>query len=678
MPYTKRRAQPEPPPWDVAAAHLAAGSPQQALQVVGQAWAAGERNAALCNVAGVCAVQMGFSEEAERLWQEAILLAPTEAEPHFNLGLLYARSGREEASEAAYRRAIALNPAHSWAHSNLGLLLERMDRSNEAEACYREALACDPNNAAAQANLGVWLAQQGRHIEAEAAYRNALAINPQDADTLSNLGVSLGKLRRWVEAETCHRQALAINPDHIAAWLNLGVQFGELKGWAEAERCQREALARDPDNVRALANLGLALEGQKHWDVAADCFRRALALDASVSEIHSNLGNLLAHRGQLDEAEATLRQAIALAPDSAIAHANLGVLLVKAGREPEAEACLRQALAVQPDYQLARLNLGFLLLGQGRLAEGWVLHEARYHPDLPDNAIPMPHADYPCWQGERLEGKSILVMTEQGLGDELHFCRYLPLLKQRGARQLTFCCKPALRPLLETLEGVDTLCTVQEQTAQAPHDYWVMLLSLPLRFGTTLDNIPARLPYLHAPTRNMGFWQTCLPEGGLRVGLAWRGNPDHDNDADRSLPDLSVLAPLWSVPGVRFFSLQKGTQEADALSSPHERPLVALGQDLHDFADTAAIVAQLDLVICVDTSLAHLAGALNIPCWVMLPAYRPDWRWLQGRSDSPWYPGALRLFRQTQRQDWAGVVEALRLALHCLVKTRASTNHSTT
>ena len=265
--------------------------------------------------------------------------------------------------------------------------------------------------------------------------------------------------------------------------------------------------------------------------------------------------------------------------------------------------------------------------------------------------------------GEAIAGKALIVWTEQGHGDYVHFVRYVPLLKQRGASRVTIACAPPLKALLETVAGVDAVVTQHENVPD--HDFWVFPLSLPMHFATSLESIPATLPYLRALPEHVQQWQRRLSADALKVGLVWKGNPGHANDARRSLANLSMLAPLWSVPGLRFFSLQKGSGEDEADNAPAEQAITALGKDIGDFADTAAIVSQLDLVICVDTAVAHVAGALGKPCWVLLPHTECDWRWQKERSDTPWYPGVMRLFRQTQADRWintiAEIMDCLRL-----------------
>lgn len=611
---------------------LADGQAYQALRIAQETLAKFAPNDELCNLAGVCAVTLEELAQAEHYWRQAIDLNPKASQPYFNLGLLYATQRRED----------------------------------QAEQCYRQALAFDPENLVALANLGNLLAQGRRDAEAEQYYRKLLALDPGDAAIHSNLGVSLANRKQDVEAEQCYRRALALDPYHAKAFSNLGILLTRVGHHEEAERCYRQAIALKPASAEAYTNLGLLMEKQGRYEEAEHCHRHALALNPSYAEIHANLGNLLTQIRRGAEAETCYRKALALDPDNPIIFSSLGVLLTNMEREVEAEDYFRQAIAINPGYTLAHLNLGFLLLRQGRFAEGWPLHEARYDPALPDQSkfpypITMP---FPQWRGEALAGKSLLVWPEQGLGDEIQFCRYIPFLKQQqGVKRITLVCKTPLKDLMTTLKGVDTVLAVDDALNIAVHDYWTYPLSIPLHCRTDPTNIPARLPYLHALPDRLTQWSKRLQCDGLRVGLVWKGNKFHSNESYRSLPNLVTLAPLWTVPGVRFISLQKGQDEDQAQNPPVGQPLLHVGTDLADFADTAAVIAQLDLIICVDTAVAHLAGALGKPCWVLLPAYRPDWRWLHGYDHSPWYPQVMRLFHQPPTEDWTAVIQYLKNAL---------------
>jgi tetratricopeptide (TPR) repeat protein len=435
----------------------------------------------------------------------------------------------------------------------------------------------------------------------------------------------------------------------------------------------RQALAIQPDWADAHYNLGNLLRNSKRFDEAEAAYRQALAIRPEWADAHANLGNLLKEVKRFDEAESAYRRALAFRPNH-INHSNLGILLYEVKRFDEAEAAYRQAMAIQPDYVEASWNLGLLLLHTGRFAQGWHLYEARYDEKNGAACARKPAVSYPQWQGESLEGKSVLVLYEQGFGDAIQFVRHLLLLKAMGARHITLICPPLLRALFEGIDGADAVLIPSEMASLPAHDYWALLLSLPLHLGTTLDAIPAMIPYVRPSSDRLHAWEERLPAApGLRIGLVWKGSPKHDNDRNRSLPSLAALAPLWDVPGAHFISLQKGQAEDEAATPPPRQPLIHLGTDIKDFADSAAIIAQLDLVICVDTAIAHLAGALGKPCWVLLPRVGTDWRWLEERTDSPWYPGTMRLFRQRDLDDWTPTILEVAEALHHFVKAAGST-----
>ncbi|MEJ1958574.1 MAG: tetratricopeptide repeat protein [Nitrosomonadales bacterium] len=437
------------------------------------------------------------------------------------------------------------------------------------------------------------------------------------------------------------------------------LESGDVAG---AETCFRQALQIAPDFAEAHANLGLLLDKQGHAEEAEICYRRSIELNPAYSETYLNLGVLLANNKRFNEAEITYRQAITLKPHSSAGWSNMGVLFACMKREVEAEQCYRTAMFLDASYAKARFNLSYLLLRQGRFEEGWQHLEARnWHFEQ------AAHFTCPRWQGEPLAGKSILLSHEAGHGDVIQFCRYAAVLKAQGAGSITLVCHPALKPLLVELEAVDKVFSFTEEIPVSGWDYWTPLFSIPHYCETRLESIPAKIPYLRVPASRIEKWATLLPTDGLRVGLVWKGNPQFENDADRSLPSLEVLAPLWAVAGVNFISLQKRAGEDEAAHPPVGMPLIHLGDRLADFADTAAVVSSLDLVICVDTAVAHLTGALGKPCWVLLPDYKPDWRWLVDRTDSPWYP-VMRLFRQPAMGDWVSVVAEVVMALELLVR----------
>lgn len=422
-----------------------------------------------------------------------------------------------------------------------------------------------------------------------------------------------------------------------------------------AIQCYERAIALAPDFAEAHANLGMLLDQEGRSAEAERHYRRSISLNPGYGETFMNLGVLLFGQKRFQEAEAAYRRALELTPGNAAAWSNLGALKAYTKQEQEAEQCYRRALTINPDDRKASFNLGCLLLRQGRYEEGWQCFEARDWYARLEKMIPCPR-----WHGEPLSGRALLIGLEAGHGDMIQFCRYAGILKAQGASRITLLCHPALKTLFKTLDGVDDVFAVDEPIPALEADFWTPPLSVPCYCRTRLDTIPDRIPYLHPDEQRKRRWAAALSEactpGDVRIGLVWKGNPRFENDADRSLPGLEVLAPLAAVAGVRFFSLQKGQGEAEADHPPQGLRLINLGPGIADFADAAAITANLDLLICVDTAVAHLAGALGKRCWVLLPDYMTDWRWLKDRPDSPWYPRVLRLFRQETMGDWATVI----------------------
>jgi tetratricopeptide (TPR) repeat protein len=540
--------------------------------------------------------------------------------------------------------------------------LHRAGRFIEAEAGYRRILSVDMSHADAIHLLGVIAVQRGDPVEAEALIRKALAYR-EDAVFLGNLGSLLCETGRLAEAEAALRRALELNSGYAEAYFNLGNLLHDTDRLAEAENAFCRALELNPDFAKAHNNLGNLFNGTRRFAEAESALLRALKLNPDFPEAHYNLGNLFYVTRRPVEAEAAYCRVLELDPDFAKAHGNLGKLFYEARRFPEAESAYRRALELKPDYAEALFGLGLLLLALGRYAEAWPYYELRYSPEREKQEFVLPDLPYPQWRGESLSNKSLLLYPEQGFGDQIQFARYASMLKQCGASRLTLVCTPAIKSLLETVDGIDAVVT--ETESLPAHDYWSFVMSLPLHLGTTLDTIPGRLPYLRAAAERVAAWLPRLPSRKLKVGLVWSGNPRVGNfnanavDQRRSM-HIGHFLPLLQLPGIAFVSLQKDEAARAQLEElpPDLRPLDLMGA-VQDFGDTAAIIQNLDLVITVDTAIAHLAGALNKPVWV-LSRFDGCWRWLEERDDSPWYPGVLRLFRQPVAGDWATPIARVR------------------
>jgi FkbM family methyltransferase len=569
-------------------------------------------------------------------------------------------AGRRDEAAARLREALALDPSNASAWNNLASTLAESGFAAEAEAAYRKAVGFAPTFVEPHINFAYFLNNLGRITEAAAAFRAAIALRPDDINLHNSLGAMQLNAGDAADAESAFRAALALDPGVATIWNNLGNALKTLGRPREAEAAYREALLGQPDDNLLLNNLAVVLSESGRATEALALLRRITTLAPYYPDAWNNFGTVLQQEKHFAEAETAYRKAIAIHPGFAAAHGNLANLLATLQHLPEAEIEYRRATALDPNFISAHWNLAVLLLNQGRWAEAWPWFDRRNDPFRP-----LRNETFGCpeWRGEDLTGKSMLIDSVEGQGDNIMCARYVHLLKAAGASRITLLHRQSLKPLLETVRGVDAV--VHEPPPAGRHDFWCFSFSLLARFDTTPANIPAPIPYVFPLEPRVSYWRRRLaPVGGFRVGLVWKGDPANDVDRHRSLPHLATLAPLWQVPGVSFVSLQKGRGEEEARLPPPGQPLVNFGDDIADFADTAAIISELDLLITVDTAAAHVAGALGKPVWVLLPDIGTDWRWLQEREDTPWYPGVMRLFRQSrQAPDWQAVIGDLTAAL---------------
>ncbi|HEY9647172.1 MAG TPA: tetratricopeptide repeat protein, partial [Chroococcidiopsis sp.] len=488
-----------------------------------------------------------------------------------------------------------------------------------------------------------------------------LALRPGQAAVHHDLGVAYAELGQYDQAIHHYQATLDLQPDHAKAHYNLGNVHRFRNQAQPAIECYRRALAIDSGYADAIHNLGVCFQMQSQFEEAMAHYRHALTLKPDSAEIYNSIGSLLRLLGKLEESVAQIQQAIALKPNYVEAHTHLGLARYHQGQFDAAHAAYAQALRLAPHYPSARFNRSLLLLLLGDFVQGFAEYEWRWRRQdyRPRSFTP------PVWAGEDLSGKTILVYAEQGFGDTVQFVRYLPLVAQRGGR-IVLECQKELVTLLQALPDVEQVIAKGEPLP--PFDCHVALLSLPHVLGTTLEDVPAPVPYLFPPVPSPPLSLPATPTKPLRVGLVWAGNPLNPNDGDRST-QLQTLLPLLAVPGITFYSLQKGekAEELRQLQAQQQAlNVVDLDPQLQSFADTAAAIAQLDLVITVDTAVAHVAGALGKPVWVLL-CFVPDWRWLWQRDDSPWYPTA-RLFRQPRPGDWGSVCQQVAAALTLVVE----------
>ncbi|PWC31561.1 hypothetical protein TSO221_33780 [Azospirillum sp. TSO22-1] len=542
--------------------------------------------------------------------------------------------------------------------------LHRQGRFADALDLYGRLLSGQPGNAALQGLIGALHAQMGQAALGVEHLLQSDALAPGNDETLHNLATALAACGRASEAAD--------------AWNRLGAVRYQRRDHAGAEAVFRQALALHPGHFGAAANLGASFQAQGRHAEAVALFTTLLDGDADEAEVHNNLGNAHMGAGALDEAIAAYRRAIALRPEYFEAYSNLGLVMARrtppagasADADPVSEVrrCYERALALRPDFAAAHWNLSLCLLLQGDYERGWPAYEWRWRWDGFGEAH-RPFAQ-PLWRGEPPQALAgtLLLTAEQGFGDTLQFARYAALLAGRG-HDVTLEVQAPLFTLLWTSLGRHGVRVVPRAGSPAqvhddlPFAAHVPLMSLPARFGTRLDSIPSACPYLFAEPSRVARWRGRLDAAAgpiVKVGLAWSGRPEHARDRERSLP-VGALAPLLAVPGVHFFVLHKGGPPVEPRAN-----LTPLGPMLHDFAETAAVVDTLDLVITVDTALAHLTGGLGRRGWVLLP-FSPDWRWLLDRDDSPWYP-SLTLLRQDTAGDWAPVVAEAARRLHAWVE----------
>jgi len=495
--------------------------------------------------------------------------------------------------------------------------------------------------------------QAGHLKEAEKLFRQVLHDHPGHAASLRYLGVVAFHFGRNDEAVDYLRQAVAGQPDYVEAWNNLTVVLENQGKFAEAEASCRQALRHKPDDAFAHSNLGHILQRQgKLAEAEASC-RAALRFKPDLAEAFGRLGTVLQCQGRLQEAEECCRRALALDPHRADAHNELGCSLLEQGKLAESQACFEQALRFRPDNAVFHYNLAHVLLMRGDYLRGWAEYEWRERRKKRPLVLPQP-----LWDGSALAGRRILLHWEQGLGDTLQFIRYAPLVKERGGIVIVVCPRPLVK-LLSGCAGIDQV--VAAGNPVPAFDTHAPLMSLPHIFKTTLATIPAQVPYLFADAERRRRWGNAIADSPLKVGIAWQGHPDHPGNSLRSVP-LSAFASLAEVAGVRWISMQYGPGTEQLARTIDGFAVLDLGSQCADFEDAAAAIMNLDLMITVDSVMAHCAGALGVPTWVLLRS-ASCFRWLKDREDSPWYP-SLRLFRQSRWGDWDGVFARVKQALH--------------
>ena len=670
---------------NLAMAYTELGFWQSAVPVLEKAAAIAQQDAGILRQLGDLFHLHNRLTEAAQAYVKASGIFPDDAAILEKLGDVRAEMGEQSAAMACYHRVLTLQPANRRALNNLAMILHDLGRTDEAIGLYRQALALSTDLAEVHYNLGNALMTKGAREEALSHYQQATRLKPGYADAWFNTGVACQKLQRFADAGLAYQQVLALDPAnlqalfnlaltrqarhlidqaiadyqkvlaldprHSTAHYNLGIALGEAGRHAEAVLSFRHSLALDPGNIKALNNLGLALHETAAYEEAASAFRQAIDVQPDFAEAYSNLGNTLLAQGRAEEAFTTFQQAIAADPAFAKAHYNLGCMLQQRNAPAAAAAMYRKAIERDPGLVEAHWNLSNVLLLQGDLVEGFSQYSWRWKRKSADVIVlPLPE-----WQGESRPDQTLLIITEQGKGDTLQFVRYLPLVKERVGR-IIMACEESLQEILGSMPDIDRIIRKRE-IASLPGDAaacYVPLLNLPGLLNTSLAAMPRQIPYLFPDPRRIDTFASLFADHRhqLKVGMVWRGNPGHKNDHNRSCRG-DELAPLAGLAGVSLFSLQMSETPPAALPD-----VIDLAPRIRSFADTAAIMAHLDLIISVDTAVAHLAGALGRPVWTLIP-FVPDWRWMLERADTPWYP-TMRLFRQDADKSWEKVILAVR------------------
>jgi tetratricopeptide (TPR) repeat protein len=649
-----------------ALAHHQQGHLADAEPIYRQILAIDPNHAGCLHLLGTLAHQVGRNDIAVELIGKAVAIDKRQAAYHSNLGTALQALGRLDDAAASYQMALALMPDLAEAHMNLGAVLVAQDKLDEAAGRFRHALELRPDLAEVHVNLGNILQAQGKLDEAVASHERALSLKPDLAEACFNLGnvqQAQGKLN---EAVASYERALAIRPRTAEFHGNLGNALLAQEKLTDAEASYARALALNPNYAEANYNLGNLRQAQDKLSEAAACYERAIALKPDLAEAHYNLGNTRQAQNDFIAAAGCYERALAIKPTYAQAHYNLGCVLQGLGCVDEALASYSRAVEIQPDYAQARFGHALAQLLNGEFEAGWRNYESRWQS--PDHDTPMRNYAQSLWTGEKLERGRLLLWGEQGVGDEIMFAGLIPDAIRTGNR-IVLDCDARLKALFERSfpeievasgprDGPDSPpAAVHRKDSEV--EAHVPIGSLPKLFRSAESDFTATTsPYLKADSKQRDEFRARYDDGRRLIGLAWHTS-SAKTGRKRSI-DLTQLAPLFALPGIQWISLQYGSFDALEEQAAAACAPLRIDRSVDQFADMdrfAAQVAAMDQVITIDNSTAHLAGALAIPTWLMMP-FASDWRWLQGSESSPWYP-TLRLFRQPQIGSWTAVVGAI-------------------
>jgi tetratricopeptide (TPR) repeat protein len=640
----------------LAAEHFRGGNLDLARRFLELALERQPNGAELRRFLGVILCRMGRMAEGMGHLLEAQSLGDDSAELHTNLGLAYRDLGLQSQAAAAFRRAIEREPATAERYCLLADCLADQDDLPGAAAVCRQALDVDPGHAQALCHLGMALANLDRGAEAVGILLRAMALHPAFDLGLSNLGYVLKRQGRIDEAARFFARAVAASPENHVNHYNLACLLQEQGRTTEAAGFYQSTIAAKPDQANAYSNLGVLCWQQARMDAAEDCFRRAIAFEPDHLEAHCNLGGCLTDQERLDEAARQFHRCTKIDPTFAKGHSNLGVALHRLGRPDDAAASLAHAVELAPDYVDAHFNLALALLLMGETNRGWAEYEWRWRKPAFEGGG-FRHDQAPLWTGDAACGRTMLLWCEQGAGDSIQMVRYLRDLARSGW-SLVLEAPASLVRLFSAIEGVPVFA---QGTALPPFDVHCPLVSLPHRGGFG----PTGEPYLRPEDSLRRSWRDRLAgEDRPRVGIVWRGNPGHRRDRQRSIP-AELFAKALPAGPIRYVVLQTDASADEIAALRRGRDILDWGRELGDYADSAALISCLDLVLSVDTSVCHLAGALGIETWTLVERVA-DWRWGLEGDTTPWYR-TMRLLRQPEAGQWPPLLASVaeRLTAHC-------------
>ncbi len=642
---------------------------------------------------GIILLQTGKFKSAIEIFLKDIRLNPKNADGYNNLGLSYFGLEQYDKAIESFNQAIKLNPSHFHAYYNLANSYKNLRQFEEAIECYKKSLNINPYFVEAHNNLGDVYQEKGMFDEAIQSYKNALRINSNFGNIYNNLGLALYKKGVFEEALSYFKKALELNPklgdaynnignyffnnneidkaieyyskalkleQNYATYNNLGNAFKEKGLLEEAIKFYEKALNANQNAIDTSIDLGDVFRKQGKLDEAISHFQKLLDNNPKNPVVYINLALVFQEKGLFDEAFKYYNKALEINPNVAEGYNNLALAFIENGHYEEARSNLEKAIQIKPTMANAHFNFATLLLLEGDFTRGWEEYEWRWNAS--DFKFMKFNYSQPQWNGEKFEGLKILLHAEQGLGDTIHFMRYINLVLEKNL-EVIFRCPKELLILAKYSFPEIQIITFEEPLPD--FDFHCPLMSLPYVFETTIDNIPSKIPYIKTEKSLIESWnQKIGKDPNFKIGLAWSGNPKYKRDRHRSC-SLKIFSTIAQIEGISLYSLQKGHGTEQLKELRDELKIIDFDSEIKDFSDTAAIIENLDLTISVDTAVAHLTGAMGKPVWTMLP-FVPDWRWMLNREDSPWYP-TMRLFRQHTPGDWVTVLSNIKKELRLIL-----------